>query len=196
EYDPMDTTEAAELVAKMKSIVPKYVRIQRVQRDIPSPIVDAGVKKSNLRQYAREGLKEMGETCDCIRCREVGHSDIDVDMSKVELNAIKYLASKGDEYFLEYGDNDVIIAYARLRISEKNLPTIRELKVLGEMTPINEEGDDYQHRGFGKKLVDRCESIAEEYSDKIRVTSGVGAREYYRKLNYSLNKPYMMKKLE
>lgn len=195
EYEPLTTLEAAELVARMKSIVPKYVRIQRVQRDIPSPIVDAGVKKSNLRQYAREKLKEMGDACSCIRCREVGHSDKEVDMNKVELNTIEYRASKGDEYFLEYGENDVIIAYARLRISEKIPPTIRELKVLGEMTPINEEGDDFQHRGFGKKLVNRCESIAGEYADEIRVTSGIGAREYYRKLNYSLNKPYMTKKL-
>ncbi|MBS3790609.1 MAG: tRNA uridine(34) 5-carboxymethylaminomethyl modification radical SAM/GNAT enzyme Elp3, partial [Candidatus Thermoplasmatota archaeon] len=194
-YMPLSTDEASELVAEMKAEVPKYVRIQRVQRDIPSPIVEGGVKKSNLRQYAREELEERGKTCECIRCREAGHSDEKIDMDSLELKTLTYEASGGKEYFLELSDDkDILLGYARLRIDEKTAPVIRELKVVGEMTPVHHEGEDFQHSGFGSKLLGKCESIAREKGDVLRVISGVGARNYYRKFDYRLKKPYMVKR--
>ncbi len=195
EYEPLSTDEASELVAEMKSEVPKYVRIQRVQRDIPSPLVEGGVKKSNLRQYARKELEKMGETCDCIRCREAGHSDEDVDMDSLDLRTFTYDASGGEEYFLELSDNkNILLGYARLRFDEDISPMIRELKVIGEMTPVHEKGKDFQHSGYGSQLLERCESLAQERGDKVRVISGVGARNYYRKFGYQLERPYMVKR--
>lgn len=195
EYNPLSTKKASELVAKMKSLVPKWVRIQRVQRDIPSPLVEAGVKKSNLRQYARRYLKEKKLECNCIRCREVGHVEKEIDTNNIKLNITKYRASKGTEYFLEYSDDDILVAYSRLRIGDKAGPTIRELKVVGAMTPINKKDIDFQHRGYGKRLVKESENIASEFHNIIRVTSGVGAREYYRKLGYELDNYYMVKSI-
>ncbi|MEF8835059.1 MAG: tRNA uridine(34) 5-carboxymethylaminomethyl modification radical SAM/GNAT enzyme Elp3 [Candidatus Thermoplasmatota archaeon] len=194
-YDPLSTEEASELIAEMKSKVPKYVRIQRVQRDIPSPIVEGGVKKSNLRQYAREELKKKGETCECIRCREAGHSDDEVDMNSLDLKTIKYEASGGKEHFLELSDDkDVLLGYARLRFDDEIPPTIRELKVVGEMTPVHEDGEDFQHSGFGARLLEKCETLARKEGDVVRVISGVGARNYYRKFGYRLKGPYMEKR--
>ena len=195
DYEPLSTEEASELVAEMKSRMPKYVRIQRVQRDIPSPMVEGGVKKSNLRQYAREELKEKGKRCECIRCREAGHSDEDIDMDSIELKTLTYEASDGEEYFLELSDDkDVLLGYARLRFDDEVPPTIRELKVVGEMTPVHQKGDDFQHSGFGSRLLTECESLAQKEGEKVRVISGVGARNYYKKFDYHLEMPYMAKR--
>ena len=193
-FVPLNTEKASKLVAKMKSIVPPYVRIQRVQRDIPSPLVDAGVKKSNLRQYARKELKNMGLECDCIRCREAGHSNKEINISDIDMKIIDYRASDGREYFLEIGVDSIIIGYSRLRICDSNPPIIRELKVIGSMTPVQKQGDKYQHKGIGKKLVQECEKIASSEAERLRVISGVGAREYYKNLGYELDGYYMVKK--
>jgi elongator complex protein 3 len=72
-YAPLEVLDAVELLAKIKSILPKWVRLQRIQRDIPAYQVLAGIRKSNIRQLAKERLHEMGGKCKCIRCREVGH---------------------------------------------------------------------------------------------------------------------------
>lgn len=196
DYEPLDTDDAAEVVAEMKASLPKHVRIQRVQRDIPSQLVEAGVKKSNLRQYARENLHEKNKRCDCIRCREVGHSREEFNPGSLGSKRYVYLASGGVEHFIELSDsNDILVGYARLRTNGEAVPTVRELKVVGEMTPVDQESRDFQHSGFGTKLLKGCERIAEERGKKLRVTSGVGARDYYRKHGYELRGFYMVKDL-
>jgi len=192
-YEPLGTGEAAELIAKVKSIVPEYVRIQRVQRDIPSQLIEAGVKKSNLRQYAWEVMEEQGSSCRCIRCREAGRSDKEV--KDIELRHISYEASDGTEHFFELGDGDLLVGYARLRMKENMIPTLRELKVVGKMTPLDSEPISYQHTGYGTILLNSCEDKALGYG-RIRVTSGIGAREYYRDHGYELKGPYMFKDLQ
>jgi elongator complex protein 3 len=55
--------------------------------------------------------------------------------------------------------------------------------VFGHSVPIHAgPGKEWQHRGFGARLVEECERIAEEEGhDVLAVTSGVGVREYYRR---------------
>ncbi len=196
-YKPLSTEEAAEIVAKMKAIVPPYVRIQRVQRDIPSPLVEGGVKHSNLRQYSKRVLEELEGKCRCIRCRESGRIGNDIEIDEIELKIMEYDAQNGREHFLEFSASDILAAYARLRIAPAHPPTIRELKVVGEMTPIDQNGSSLQHTGYGKGLVAECERLASKSgSDIIRVTSGIGAREYYRNLGYHLRENYMVKSLQ
>ncbi|MGQ9726843.1 MAG: tRNA uridine(34) 5-carboxymethylaminomethyl modification radical SAM/GNAT enzyme Elp3, partial [Candidatus Bathycorpusculaceae bacterium] len=73
DYKPYTNEEAANLIVEVKRIVPPWIRIMRVQRDIPAPLIVAGVNRSNLRQLVQQKLKEKGLRCRCIRCREVGH---------------------------------------------------------------------------------------------------------------------------
>ena len=72
EYEPYTTEEAMELILKIKNFMPKWVRTMRIQRDIPSTLIQAGVKRSNLGQMIEEELKKRNIHCNCIRCREVG----------------------------------------------------------------------------------------------------------------------------
>jgi elongator complex protein 3 len=214
-YKALSNQETAELVAQIKKDVPSYVRIKRILRDIPAHQIAAGPNKSDLRLDVQKIMKENGTKCRCIRCREVGHflhkQKGELDVKAIELIQQKYKASKGQEYFLSYDDtiNDVIIGFLRLRELSDNVQrpefendipiVVRELHVYGEALKLESEGREdlqWQHRGYGRMLLSRAEEIGKEsgYS-RIAVISGVGVREYYRKLGYNLDGSYMMKQL-
>jgi elongator complex protein 3 len=201
EYVPYHEDEVASFLAEVKKTIPEWMRIQRVQRDIPAPLIVDGVKKGDIRLLAQRLLKKRGEKCNCIRCREVGRieEDVQAEEAKVELKRTIYEASNGTEVFLSFVEevSGGLVAYARLRKSN-GVARIRELKVLGEAVPINQEsGRRWQHHGLGKNLVRVCERITnDEWGiDRISATSGVGARDYYRKMGYDLQSPYMVKQI-
>ena len=196
-YSPLTTEQAVDLLCQMKEIVPEYVRIQRIQRDIPVPQITAGIEKSNIRQLVASEMERRGTECRCIRCREVGHRGISLeDPDKVSFKITEYDASGGKEYFVALEYEDSIVGYVRVRIDDNPAATIRELKVFGKIVSIGEEGEDWQHRGYGKSLVSEAERIARENGkDAIRVTSGVGVRRYYASLGFRKDLPYMRKDL-
>lgn len=196
-YKPLDTEEAVDLLCRMKETVPEYVRIQRIQRDIPVPQITAGILKSNIRQLVADEMERRGRPCRCIRCREVGHRGTSLDdPDKVSLKVTEYEASGGKEYFAALEYEDCIVGYVRVRIDSDPIATIRELKVFGKIVSIGDGGEDWQHRGYGKELVSEAERIAiENGKSRIRVTSGVGVRGYYASLGFSKSLPYMEKKL-
>lgn len=193
EYSPLEDEEATELISRVKELIPPYTRLQRVQRDIPAPQIVAGVKKSNLRQLAKERLLARGGTCRCIRCREAGLRGVPEDV-EVSLKDLSYRACGGEERFLSYeGEDGTLAGFLRLRLSEK--ARVRELHVYGPMTPLGKKGR-WQHRGFGSKLLAEAEKIAQDRGyDSLEVTSGIGARPYYRRHGYELLEPYMIKRL-
>lgn len=107
-----------------------------------------------------------------------------------------YAASGGEEHFINLTYEDKLIGYVRVRIDGNECATIRELKVFGRMAEIGKDGEDWQHRGFGRELVSEAERIARENGrSRMRVTSGVGVRGYYRSLGYGLEGHYMVKDL-
>ncbi|MGA1793254.1 MAG: tRNA uridine(34) 5-carboxymethylaminomethyl modification radical SAM/GNAT enzyme Elp3 [Thermoplasmatota archaeon] len=212
EYQPLSTEEAARLSAEIKRITPPWVRIQRVQRDIPGPLIEGGVKKSNLRQLAKAELHRQGWECRCIRCREIGHSLKEGEEmplpEDVSLARREYQASGGHEVFLSFEVDwkDALIGYVRLRKPSedahrpevKGAGIVRELKVFGPMVPIGREAmREWQHRGYGGSLLDHAGSIVwDEWGlDRLLVTAGIGAREYYRKFGFKRQGPYMSKEL-
>ena len=101
---------------------------------------------------------------------------------------------------------DILIGFLRLRIPHKpfrpemdeKTSLIRELHIYGPMVEIGEKPRfEWQHRGYGRELLSEAEKISGEEFDmkKILVTSGVGAKEYYKKLGYMKKGVYMGKKL-
>jgi elongator complex protein 3 len=208
EYDPLTNEEAAELVAEIKSMIPRYTRLQRVQRDIPADFIDAGVWKSNLRQLARKRMDDHGWTCECIRCREVGMNDESPD--GVELDVLTYEVAGGTEHFISVEDfeQDLLVGFCRLRFPNdpvrdelEDAALVRELHVYGSQVGVGDEAaadsDDHQHRGYGRQLLERAERLAEEAGyGKLSVISGIGVRQYYReKLGYYQDGPYVSKRL-
>ncbi len=194
DYSPLGDEEASELVSQIKGLLPRYVRLQRVQRDIPAKHIVAGVKKSNLRQLALHLLKARGGRCKCIRCREAGLrkvSDIEV-VSRHEV----YEACRGEEHFLSFeSEDDTLIGFLRLRLG--SVARVRELHIYGPLVPIGTRKEGWQHRGYGKKLVASAETLAVNKGYKsLEITSGIGARGYYRRLGYELSGHYMAKMLK
>ena len=204
EFEPLGNDQAAELVARIKADLPRYVRLTRVQRDIPADFIEAGVWKSNLRQLARERLAEHGGQCDCIRCREVGMNETDPEA--VELDVLTYEAAGGTEHFVSFEDpeEDLLVGFLRLRFPGEtrrqeleDAALVRELHVYGDEAGLGEAGTAYQHRGFGSRLMAKAEAMAADAGyDKLAVIAGIGAREYYReKLGYYQDGPYVSTQL-
>ncbi|MBW2991296.1 tRNA uridine(34) 5-carboxymethylaminomethyl modification radical SAM/GNAT enzyme Elp3 [Candidatus Woesearchaeota archaeon] len=199
-YKPLTTQQAAKLIIEFKKHIPEYIRIMRVQRDIPTKMTEAGVDKTNLRQYMHEKMKKHGVKCRCIRCREIRDKEI---KGKVELKIINYQASKGKEYFISLENKDHILGFCRLRFPSqslrkempKNSAIIRELHVYGTAAAIKGKGK-VQHKGFGKRLLRTAESIAKKNKKKkMIIISGVGVRDYYRNQGYKKQGPYMVKNI-
>ena len=208
EYAPMESEEAADFLAEAKSSFPPWVRVQRIQRDIPVQLIGRGVLKSNLRQLVKKRMADRGLSCRCIRCREVGHLGITTD-GRVEpsLRTEVYEAAGGTESFISLETSTGGLAgYVRLRrpspkahrpeLSDGKSAVIRELRVLGELVPFEQgPGERWQHRGLGARLMEEAERVARDdwKMTKILVNSGAGARGYYRKMGYERVGPYMGK---
>ncbi|NQU77750.1 tRNA uridine(34) 5-carboxymethylaminomethyl modification radical SAM/GNAT enzyme Elp3 [Candidatus Falkowbacteria bacterium] len=218
-YQPYTQKQLTNLLIKIKKIIPPYVRITRLIRDIPSESIIAGNKISNLRQYIQKEMAQKKLKCRCIRCREIRGTDYKI--SNVKLKKREYSASEGKEIFLSYEDTkqNKIIAFLRLRLpTEKsinnqqltinNSAIIREVHTYGSMIPVGQSGKvepgrtksrrmtvmTGQHRGFGKKLTKQAETITRQAGfNKLIVISGIGVRDYYRKLGYHLKDEYMVK---
>ncbi len=215
-YRPYSDKVLQDLIVKCKKIVPPYVRIIRLIRDIPGESIIAGNRITNLRQV----MKDRGVECRCIRCREPR----ELKITNYELRIIKYKASFGIEYFLSYESKDekILYGFCRLRLisrnsqlithsSIKNAALIRELHVYGELVSVPSTGSvrlsspksgqvakikKIQHAGLGKMLMREAEKIAKQNGyEKIAVIAGVGARVYFRKLGYKLRGSYMEKSL-
>lgn len=214
EYIPYSTDEVAEVVAEIKRITPPYVRIQRIQRDIPAYLIVDGVRSGNLREIAREILTKRNGQCSCIRCREVGHQTNLGDTSWIEkekkYHIFDYLASDGIEHFISYETEDKRTLFGFLRLREPSsfafrpetldppATIIRELHVYGKLVGIGKlpKDQEWQHRGIGQKLISMAEEISRNKGfQKIIVTSGLGVRDYYRKLGFQEDGYYMGKKI-
>lgn len=212
EFKLYEFEDLTEMLAKALKYIPKYVRIQRLGRDLPSNEIDAGYSFTNLREYVERKAEELGIDCKCIRCREVGmriKKGIKPDVESLHLERIDYFANGGEEIFLSIEDkNETLYAFLRLRIPDEShrkeinskSALVRELKVLGFHLPIGYLPKDlnFQHKGFGKFLLSKAEEIALNEFDrnKIVVISAIGTRDYYRKFGYELEGPYMVKYLK
>jgi len=200
EHKVYDDETLIKLIADIKEIVPSWVRIMRIQRDIPATKIIAGAKKSNLRELVKKELMIRGKRCNCIRCNEPeGRMD---NVDEYQIKKIEYNASGGKEYFVSAETEKYLLGFIRLRFPHspfiKELKTktsiVRELHVYGNATKF--EDKNIQHRGIGKRLLGIAEKLSKENKfNKIAVISGVGVREYYKKQGYKLIGTYMIKQL-
>jgi elongator complex protein 3 len=201
-YKPYTDKRLKDLIVACKKDIPPYVRVIRLIRDIPEESIVAGNKITNLRQL----VKNDGVECRCIRCREAG--DKQYKLSDIKPTIIKYQAGSGEEFFISYTsqDENILFGFCRLRLPGQNRPAkkvlqkaalIRELHVYGELVSVGEKDKRVQHAGLGRKMMKKAEEMASVNGYKrMVVISGVGVRDYYRKLGYKLRDTYMVKKIE
>ncbi|XP_075930287.1 elongator complex protein 3 isoform X2 [Petromyzon marinus] len=211
-YKSYTPSGLVDLVARILALVPPWTRVYRVQRDIPMPLVSSGVEHGNLRELALARMKDLGTECRDVRTREVGIQEIHHKVKPYEVELIRrdYVANGGWETFLAYEDprQDVLVGLLRLRRCSPDsfrpelkggVSIVRELHVYGSVVPVSaRDPTKFQHQGFGMLLMEEAERIAkdEHGANKIAVISGIGTRDYYRKIGYELEGPYMVKKLD
>lgn len=209
-YKPYSENKLLDVLLYVKEIIPPYVRINRLPRDIPTEYIIDGYKHTNLRQILLDRMEKDGKYCKCIRCREISINRRPLD--DIKLTIRKYRASNGDEYFISYETKDerYIYGFIRLRISKnagagifqclENHSLIRELHVYGQLiNKGNKNTTGVQHKGLGSKLVKKAIEISLENGyNHIAVISGIGVRNYYiEKFNFKLDEHgFLTKKIK
>jgi len=202
EYQTYDENDLVNLLAYAKSKLPEYVRLQRIQRDIPAKLIVSGSIHGHIRQMAQERLEEQGGYCKCIRCREIGrHPSNAIEKDETLI----YPCCGGTEHFLSTTAGEALIGFVRLRFPGtvfreelENAALVRELHVYGMMVPLGEKaaGDERQHRSYGKHLLSRAEETARDAGyQKVAIMAGIGVRPYYGRQGYVRRGPYMIKEL-
>jgi elongator complex protein 3 len=208
EYRPYTDDELVWLLAECKVRTPRYVRLNRIIRDIPAGHVVAGSTASNLREVVQRRLAAEGRACECIRCREVRAEKV---RAYGGVGVVEYGTTGGREMFLS-ADTDTGRLAGFLRLS---LPTpeatastgiaelrdgtalIREVHVYGPVVRIGEAAEgDAQHLGLGAQLIREAERQARRAGyGRLTVISAIGTREYYRKQGFEMGELYMRKEL-
>jgi len=206
-YIPYPDEVMLSLMADIKAVVPGYVRIARVLRDIPARFIIAGLRDS-VREKLQEYMAQRGQRCGCIRCREYGHRlKSGWEVGEPEIKRLDYDASDGREVFLSYEDGQgTLFGLLRLRyepeppevLGGRVRALVRELHVFGLELALGARQDGTaQHRGLGRQLLAEAERVARDDfgSPEIAVLSGVGARRYYAEQGYIFRAGYMVKNL-
>ena len=206
EYQPYSEEQLIDLLADIKPTVPRYCRINRVIRDIPSTNVVAGNRNTSLRQDVARELERRGKRCNCIRCREIRGSHM--QKANLELHDLVYQTGVSEEHFLSYDtEDDRLAGFLRLSLPYENnvleLPDledaaiIREVHVYGQSLEVGtEQAGAAQHAGLGKNLIQKAEDIARTKGyASLAVIAAVGTRQYYAMRGFDMGELYMVKPL-
>jgi len=206
-YQPYSEATLLDLIAEIKTKVPRYCRINRIIRDIPSTYVVAGNKNTSLRQDIHREMVRRGTRCECIRCREIRSKRVNTE--SVDLHDLVYHPAYAEEHFLSFDTpDDHLAGFLRLSLPENTHTTgmtdldgaaiIREVHVYGQSLELGEERSGIaQHSGLGTRLIERAEEIARQKGyPKMAVIAAVGTRAYYAERGYGLGEAYMVKPLQ
>ncbi|MDD2695806.1 MAG: GNAT family N-acetyltransferase, partial [Anaerolineales bacterium] len=208
EYRPYSTQELVELIADIKPTIPRYCRVNRVIRDIPSTYVVEGNRRTSLRQDVHAELRRRGRRCQCVRCREVREQAVQTE--ELRLEELAYPAGGRCEAFLSFvTPQDKLAGFLRLSLPGEASPDtgleelcgaaiIREVHVYGQSLEVGEEqAGAAQHAGLGTRLIQRAEELTLQAGLKrLAVISAVGTRRYYAGRGFQRGQLYMWKPLD
>jgi elongator complex protein 3 len=207
EFHPYTTGQLIDLIADIKPTIPRYCRVNRVIRDIPSTNVVEGNRRTSLRQDIHHEMKRRGTHCQCVRCREV--RDGIVDLALLKLNDLVYPSDRAEEHFISFETaDDKLAGFIRLSLPGEDNPQtglddlneaalIREVHVYGQSLPVGSEKlGAAQHAGLGTRLLQQAEAIARENGFKsLAVISSVGTRQYYLDRGFERGELYLIKNI-
>ena len=207
EFKPYTTQELIDLIVDIKPTIPRYCRVNRVIRDIPSTNVVEGNRRTSLRQDIHDEMKRRGTHCECVRCREVRGKPVHAELLK--LDDMIYPAGAADEHFISYvTPDDKLAGFVRLSLPGRDSPQtsmsdldgaalIREVHVYGQSLAVGaEKAGAAQHAGLGTRLLEKAEMIAKASGfQRMAVISAVGTRGYYLERGFERGELYLTKNL-
>jgi len=195
EYKPYSYEELLEVLIKFKSHVNPWIRLNRIIRDIPSQYITDNTSTPDMRNNLKVEMTKRSLRCQCIRCREIGPEEVENPQTVV----YRYTGSGSKELFISFETPEKrLVGFCRLRLPKENgifeelhnCALIRELHVYGKLKAnyhVPDSTSNTQHHGFGLRLMRKAEEISQEHGfQMIAVISGIGVRNYYRKLGYKL----------
>jgi elongator complex protein 3 len=196
------------LIADLKPTIPRYCRVNRVVRDIPSTNVVAGNKRTSLRQDVQAELQRRGTACQCIRCREVKGQAVAAE--SLRLDDLVYQAGGAEEHFISFvTPQDQIAGFLRLGLPGPNAPAtgladlegaalVREVHVYGQALAVGaEQAGAAQHAGLGTRLLEAAAEIARKAGFKrLAVIAAVGTRQYYLARGFERGELYLVQRLD
>jgi len=202
-WKPYSSDELGEVLSHHILHTPRYCRLTRIIRDIPSTDIVVGNKFTNFRQIAENIIKESGKKVLEIRAREIKNKKVDQNL-KIKITT--YEATSSNEYFIEYiNDNDEIFGFLRLSLPKissfipelSESAIIREIHIYGQSLEVGKkEVGKAQHQGLGKNLIRLAEEISKEKGfKKLAVISAIGTRIYYEKNGFKQGELYQTKDL-
>ncbi len=209
-YRPYDEGTLIELLRDCKRMVPPYCRINRLMRDIPAQYIVEGTTKSNLRQIVQARMRAAGESCACIRCRELRESDLRRSADEVRFETLPYATDATEERFIQALTAEGRLAgFVRLslplapRDELPDLPElhtaamVRELHVYGTAQSLGRREGGAQHRGLGTALLDLAADQARAAGfGALAVIAAVGTRPYYRARGFTEGAVYPLRRLD
>jgi len=109
-------------MARMQGMLPEYIRLNRMYRDIPASEILEGSKLANLRQVTDEKMRQLRLIRKDISAREIRLKEN--DPTKAILDVQEYEASGGKEYFLQFIDPEdrTLFSLLRLRVPSPPAP--------------------------------------------------------------------------
>lgn len=208
-WRPYTEQELVNLLAEDVLVTPPFTRISRMIRDISAHDIMTGNKKVNLRQLVDLELAKRSEPVQEIRSREIAFGAAAND--ELSLSEIAYETTNTHEVFLQWvAPGNRIAGFLRLSMPNADyidahvtaLPIdageamIREVHVYGRVAGLHQGGENAQHRGLGRMLIERACDIARENGyTAINVISAIGTRGYYRKQGFTDNGLYQQRSL-
>ncbi|MEW6286896.1 MAG: tRNA uridine(34) 5-carboxymethylaminomethyl modification radical SAM/GNAT enzyme Elp3 [Chloroflexota bacterium] len=207
EFKPYTTQELIDLLADIKPTIPRYCRVNRVIRDIPSTNVVEGNRRTSLRQDVQDEMRRRGTQCQCVRCREVKGKPVQPDL--LQLDDLVYQAGAAEEHFISFvTPDDKLAGFVRLSLPGKDSPQtgiadlegaalIREVHVYGQSLPVGAEKEGAaQHAGLGTRLLEEAERVAKANGfERLAVIAAVGTRRYYLSRGFERGEFYLVKKV-
>ncbi len=207
EFKPYTTQELIDLIVDIKPTIPRYCRVNRVIRDIPSTNVVEGNRRTSLRQDIHDEMQRRGMRCECVRCREVRGKPVHLELLK--LDDMVYQAGAAEEHFISYvTPDDKLAGFIRLSLPGKDSPQtgmsdltgaalIREVHVYGQSLPVGaEKAGAAQHAGLGTRLLEKAEALAKANRfERMAVIAAVGTRGYYLERGFERGELYLTKSL-
>lgn len=208
-WRPYTEQELVNLLAEDVLVTPPFTRISRMIRDISAHDIMTGNKKVNLRQLVDLELAKRPQPVQEIRSREIAFGAAAND--ELSLSEIAYETTNTHEVFLQWvAPGNRIAGFLRLSMPNADyidahvtaLPIdageamIREVHVYGRVAGLHQGGENAQHRGLGRMLIERACDIARENGyTAINVISAIGTRGYYRKQGFTDNGLYQQRSL-
>ena len=208
-WRPYTEEELVNLLADDVLVTPPFTRISRMIRDISAHDIMTGNKKVNLRQLVDLELAKRAQPVQEIRSREIAFGAAAND--ELSLSEVAYETTNTSEVFLQWITPDNRIAgflrlsmpntdYINARASDLPINTgeamIREVHVYGRVAGLHQGGENAQHRGLGRMLIERACDIARNNGyTAINVISAIGTRGYYRKQGFADNGLYQQRRL-